>query len=65
MVSELEVTDFRLKGAEQSCLNHQFGAESVRLSYAHGGDLAIKKPSPEMWKAMQPDTRTDCIVTRP
>ena len=57
MVSKLETTDFRLKDAEQSYLNHYFGAESVRLPYAYGGNLAIKERSPEMWKAMQADMR--------
>lgn len=57
MLSKLETTDFRLKDAEQSYLNHYFGAQSVRLPYAYGGNLAIKERSPEMWKAMQADMR--------
>ena len=56
-MSKSETTNFRLKNAEQSCLNHYFGAESVRLLYAHGGDLVIKERSPEMLKAMQSDAR--------
>jgi len=57
MISKLETTNFRLKDAEQSYLNHYFGAQSVRLPYAYGGNLAIKERSPEMWKAMQADMR--------
>jgi len=57
MLSKLETTDFRLKDAEQSYLNHYFGAQSIRLPYAYGGNLAIKERSPEMWKAMQADMR--------
>ena len=57
MVSKSEMKDFRLKNAERSYLNHHFGVESVQLSYAYGGNLAIKEPSPEMWKATQSDTR--------
>ena len=50
----METTDFRLKDAGQSYLNH-YGAESVRLPHAYGGNLAIKEHSSEMWKAMQSD----------
>ena len=57
MTSKLETTRFRLKDAEQSYLNHYFGAQSVRLPYAYGGNLAIKERSPEMWEAMQADMR--------
>ena len=57
IASKLETTDFRLKDAEQSFLNHYFGAQSVRLPYAYGGNLVIKERSPEMWKAMQSDMR--------
>jgi hypothetical protein len=57
MVSKLETTVFRLKDAEQSYLNHYFGAQAVRLPYAYGGNLAIKERAPEMWKAMQADMR--------
>jgi hypothetical protein len=57
MISKLETTNFRLKDAEQSYLNHYFGAQAVRLPYAYGGNLAIKERSPEMWEAMQKDMR--------
>lgn len=57
MVSKLETTDFRLKDAEQSYLNHYFGAQAVRLPYAYGGNLAIKERAPEMWEAIQKDMR--------
>lgn len=57
MISKLETTKFRLKDAEQSYLNHYFGAQAVRLPYAYGGNLAIKERSPEMWEAMQKDMR--------
>ena len=57
IVSKLETTDFGLKDAEQSFLNHYFGDQSVRLPYAYGGNVAIKERSPEMWKAMQSDMR--------
>ena len=55
MVSKLETADFRLKDAEQSYLNHYFGAETFWLPYAPGGNLAIMGLSAEMWKAMQSD----------
>ena len=54
-MSKLETTDFRLKDTEQSRLNHYFGAESVRLPCAYGGNLAIKEWSEEMWKTMRSD----------
>lgn len=57
MVSKLETTKFRLTDAEQSYLNHYFGAQAVRLPYAYGGNLAIKERSPEMWSAMQKELR--------
>jgi len=57
MRSKLETTDFRLKDAEQSYLNHYFGAQAVRLPYAYGGNIAIKERSPDMWDAMQSDMR--------
>jgi len=57
MLSKLETTSFRLKDAEQSYLNQYFGAQTVRLPYAYGGNLAIKERSPEMWKGMQADMR--------
>ncbi|KAK7691804.1 hypothetical protein QCA50_005207 [Cerrena zonata] len=50
MVSKIEHADFPLLEAEQSYLNHYFGAEVVRLPYAYNGNLAIKRRSPEMWK---------------
>lgn len=57
MLSKLETTKFRLMDAEQSYLNHYFGAQSVRLPYAYGGNLAIKERSPEVWDAIQADMR--------
>lgn len=57
MMSKLETTSFRLKDAEQSYLNHYFGAQAVRLPYAYGGNLAIKERAPAMWDAMQSDMR--------
>ena len=57
MVSKLETTKFRLKDAEQSYLNHYFGAEAVRLPYAYGGNLALRERSPEMWEGIQADMR--------
>ena len=57
MVSKLESTDFGLKDMEQSYSNHHFGAESVRLPYVYGGNLAIKERSPEMWKMMRSGMR--------
>ena len=48
MVFKLESTDFKLKDAGQSYSNHRSGAESVRLPYVYGGNLAIKERSPEM-----------------
>ena len=57
MISKLETTEFRLKDAEQSYLNHYFGVQAVRLPFAYGGNLAIKERSPEVWEAMQADLR--------
>lgn len=57
MMSKLETTNFRLKDAEQSFLNQYFGAQSVRLPYVYGGNIAIKERAPEMWKSMQADMR--------
>lgn len=57
MVSKLETTTFRLVDAEQSFLNHYFGAQAVRLPYAYGGNIAIKERSPEMWQGLQKDLR--------
>ena len=53
MTSKLETTDFRLKDAEQSYLSHYFGAQSVRLPYAYGGNLVIKERSPETQSDMR------------
>ena len=56
-VSKMETADFRFKVAEQSYLNHYFGAESIPLPYAYGGNLAIKERSPEMWEMMRSGMR--------
>ncbi|CAL1711423.1 unnamed protein product [Somion occarium] len=49
MVSQIATADFPHLEAEQSFLNHYFGAEAVRLPYAYNGNLAIKQRAPEMW----------------
>ena len=56
-MSKLETADLRFKVAEQSYLNHYFGAVSIRLPYAYGGNLAIKERSPEIWKMMRSGMR--------
>lgn len=50
MISKIEQADFPHLEAEQSYLNHYFGAEAVRLPYAYNGNLAIKRRSLGMWK---------------
>jgi len=57
MTSQLATANYPLMDAEQSYLNHFFGAEAVRLPYAYNGNLAIKMRKPEMWKATLSEQR--------
>ncbi|TCD59937.1 hypothetical protein EIP91_011035, partial [Steccherinum ochraceum] len=43
--------------AEQSFLNHYFGAEVVRLPYHYNMNLAIKRRQPALWVGTLPEQR--------
>ncbi|KAH8087806.1 nucleotide-diphospho-sugar transferase [Cristinia sonorae] len=49
MVSKLTTAHYPLVDAEQSFLNHYFGAEAVRLPYHYNVNLAIKYRSQALW----------------
>ncbi|KAI0079227.1 glycosyltransferase family 8 protein [Panus rudis PR-1116 ss-1] len=57
MVSKIALAQFPAEDAEQSFLNHYFGAEAVRLPYAYNGNLAIKKRAPLLWQTTEPERR--------
>ncbi|KAI0795110.1 nucleotide-diphospho-sugar transferase [Abortiporus biennis] len=49
LVQKIAIADFPPQEAEQSYLNHYFGAETLRLPIAYNGNLAIKKRSKILW----------------
>lgn len=57
MVDQIGTAKYRSEDAEQSFLNHYYGAEAVRLPFAYNGNLAIKKRSPKMWNGILPELR--------
>ncbi|KAI0076963.1 nucleotide-diphospho-sugar transferase [Panus rudis PR-1116 ss-1] len=57
MIAKLEMAKFPHWEAEQSYLNHFFGAEAVRLPYAYNGNLAIKRRARKLWNGTQMNRR--------
>ncbi len=57
LVAQIGSADFPPVDAEQSYLNHYFGAEVVRLPYAYNANLAIKGKSVKLWEGMQAEQR--------
>ncbi|KAI0326332.1 nucleotide-diphospho-sugar transferase [Cubamyces sp. BRFM 1775] len=57
MVAKIATARYPAEQAEQSFLNHYFGAEALRLPYAYNANLAIKKRTPALWKGLQDEMR--------
>ncbi|KAI0753147.1 nucleotide-diphospho-sugar transferase [Daedaleopsis nitida] len=57
MVSKIATARYPAEQAEQAFLNLYFGAEVLRLPYAYNANLAIKKRTPQMWRALQDEMR--------
>ncbi|KAI0078468.1 nucleotide-diphospho-sugar transferase [Panus rudis PR-1116 ss-1] len=57
MISKVSRARFPPQDAEQSFLNHFFGAEVLRLPYAYNGNLAIKRRAPVLWQTTTPERR--------
>lgn len=57
MVSKLTTARYPLADAEQSFLNHYFGAEVLRLPYHYNSNLAIKQYAPLVWEGTLPEQR--------
>ncbi|EDR05163.1 glycosyltransferase family 8 protein [Laccaria bicolor S238N-H82] len=53
MREKIETARFPPVEAEQSFLNHYYGAKGVRLPYAYNMNLAIKKRSLELWENLK------------
>lgn len=57
MVEQIYTASYRAKDAEQSFLNHFYGAEAVRLPYVYNGNQALKKRSAKLWEGMKHELR--------
>jgi len=57
LTAQLATARYPLQDAEQSYLNHYFGAEAVRLPYAYNGNLAIKLRKPQLWQQTAEERR--------
>lgn len=57
MVSQIGTANYPSEDAEQSYLNHFYGAEAIRLPFAYNGNLAIKKRTPKLWDGILPELR--------
>ncbi|KAH8094671.1 nucleotide-diphospho-sugar transferase [Cristinia sonorae] len=57
MVGQIATARYRAEDAEQSFLNHFFGAEAVRLPYMYNGNQAIKMRSQELWAGIAHELR--------
>lgn len=57
MVEQISTASYRAADAEQSFLNHFYGAEAIRLPYMYNGNQAIKKRSPKLWAGIVQELR--------
>ncbi|KZT05385.1 glycosyltransferase family 8 protein [Laetiporus sulphureus 93-53] len=57
MLAKIGTASYNMHEAEQSFLNHYYGAEAVRLPYAYNANLAIKKRAPELWADVKRQAR--------
>lgn len=57
MLSKIATASYNMHEAEQSFLNHYYGAEVVRLPYAYNANLAIKSRKPEVWADVKREAR--------
>lgn len=57
MVEQIGTASYRAEDAEQSFLNHFYGAEAIRLPYVYNGNQALKKRSPRLWAGMAHELR--------
>lgn len=57
MLAKIETASYNMHEAEQSFLNHYYGAEALRLPYAYNANLAIKKRKPELWADVKKEAR--------
>jgi len=57
MVEQIGSASYRAEDAEQSFLNHFYGAEAIRLPYVYNGNQAIKKRSPKVWAGIARELR--------
>ncbi|OSX61765.1 glycosyltransferase family 8 protein [Postia placenta MAD-698-R-SB12] len=57
MLAKIDTASYNMHEAEQSFLNHYYGAEAVRLPYAYNANLAIKKRKPELWADVKREAR--------
>lgn len=57
LVAQIANADFPPVDAEQSYLNHYFGAEVVRLPYVYNANLAIKARTRKLWDGMEAEQR--------
>ncbi|EMD35287.1 glycosyltransferase family 8 protein [Gelatoporia subvermispora B] len=57
MMSQIGTAQYKAQDAEQSFLNHYYGADAVRLPYAYNANLAIKRRKPELWTDLKRSAR--------
>ncbi|KAI0919068.1 hypothetical protein AcV5_002081 [Taiwanofungus camphoratus] len=57
MLAKIVVARYPAEDAEQSFLNHYFGAEAVRLPYAYNANLAIKRRKRSLWEELRREVR--------
>lgn len=57
MLAKIATASYNMHEAEQSFLNHYYGAEAVRLPYAYNANLAIKSRKPEVWADVKREAR--------
>ncbi|PCH35800.1 glycosyltransferase family 8 protein [Wolfiporia cocos MD-104 SS10] len=57
MLAKIATASYNAHEAEQSFLNHYFGAEALRLPYVYNANLAIKMRKPELWEDVRREAR--------
>jgi len=57
MLEKIGTASYNAHEAEQSFLNHYYGADALRLPYAYNANLAIKKRVPALWADVKREAR--------
>ncbi|THH11265.1 hypothetical protein EW145_g770 [Phellinidium pouzarii] len=66
MLSKIDTAKYKRLDAEQGFLNVYFAMQVIRLPFIYNANLALKRRSPGLWKALEPDMRiVHYTITKP